>query len=66
MDGPKNQNSYTGYAFSIMEQKFHYRIPDSALIFTAELMAIFHCLLVISEKHETDEIKILTDSLISL
>ncbi|XP_065210489.1 uncharacterized protein LOC135838685 [Planococcus citri] len=66
-DGSKISNLHTGYAFSINEKIFNFKIHEVSSIFTAELLAIYHCLLNISTTQlENKNFLILSDSLSSL
>ncbi len=68
MDGSKIENKHTGYAFTVHTNTFSFKLNNFYSNFTAELLAIFHCLVYIKNEMSTvnNKFLILTDSLSSL
>lgn len=64
-DGSRRKNR-TGYAYSIGQSMYSFRMRNTASVFTAELMAIYSCLQSISCLAPNRKFLIITDALSSL
>ena len=68
-DGSKIGQNHVGYAFSISDEFYSYKLNKISSIFTAEILAVFHCLHHISTNlshYPSKNFVIITDSLASL
>ena len=66
-DGSKIPSNHAGYAFSINDKTYNFKVHNCSSIFTAELIAILHCLLHIPTTNTNSKhFLVQSDSLSSL